>query len=470
MLKKLFFLAVFSLGFSLPSQAAKLPDSLKAEAQYRDAATYSWDDRHQAVLLRNKTVKPDYVLMGDSITHKWGGEPKDSMGQVGTDSWKELFRSYKVTNMGYGYDFIDNAYYRVKQGELDGISPRVITLLLGTNNIGHRKDSAAVCGANMKALVELIRKKCPKSKILLLGVLPRLDCEFSIPVIKETNKLYEKLADSKNIFFANPGSVLLEPNTDKPKREYMADGVHLSAEGYKVVGKELEKTLPIIDPLYTPPNQVDLVYIGDSITDNYHKSSPPHEDFAPIWNEFYAPFNAKNLGISGNTTEDVLNRIDKGILDNISPRVAVIMIGTNDTGRTKTEEETLNGIQKVVSTGQTRLPQSHILLLGILPSNIYNWHVAGAKDPDKKAKTDKQINKKLVGVYAKNPKVTFLDIGKVFLLPDGTVNAALFYDPDVVVINGKKAGPLHPNTKGQRLMAEAIKPTLDKIFLNSKKK
>ena len=75
--------------------------------------------------------------------------------------------------MGFGFDYVDNAYYRVQNGELDGISPRVIIVLLGTNNLGHRKDTPQACADNIRAFVRLVRRKCPSSKILLLGVLPR---------------------------------------------------------------------------------------------------------------------------------------------------------------------------------------------------------------------------------------------------------------------------------------------------------
>ena len=140
------------------------------------------------------------------------------------------------------------------------------------------------------------------------------------------------------------------------------------------------------------------------------------------------------------------------------------MIGTNDTGRGNTEEETFNGICRVVNKVHSKLPHASILLVGILPSDIYNWHVAAAAYPDKKFKRDMAVNDRLARLYAKNPFVTFLDIRDVFLDGNGKVREELFCDPSVVVINGKKAGPLHPNTEGQRLMAEDIQPTLARLM------
>lgn len=124
---------------------------------------------------RNRSVNPEYAVFGDSITHRWGGEPSGDNRALGTgkEAWKNLFSPHTVTNMGFGSDYVDNAYYRVQLGELDGISPRVIIVLLGTNNLGGRKDTPQSCADNLKAFVSLVGRKCPASKILLLGILPR---------------------------------------------------------------------------------------------------------------------------------------------------------------------------------------------------------------------------------------------------------------------------------------------------------
>ena len=134
-----------SLAFSAPSiPASALPATLKPEPHQRDP--YDWNARHEAVKKRNRAVKPEYVMIGDSITHHWGGEPSGDGKNTGSGSWEKLFGPHAATNMGFGFDYVDNAYYRVQNGELDGISPRVIIVLLGTNNLGHRKDTPGMCG------------------------------------------------------------------------------------------------------------------------------------------------------------------------------------------------------------------------------------------------------------------------------------------------------------------------------------
>ena len=480
-MKKFLFCLLCTLIPVTSEAADTLPLTLKPEAQYRDNL-YAWDTRHEAIIKRHRNIKPEYVFIGDSITHHWGGEPVDNFGQHGKDSWSRLFGAHVVTNMGFGFDYVDNAYYRIQQGELDGISPRIVILMIGTNNLGHRRDTPETCAANTKALITLIRRKCPSSKILLLGILPRKEKDLA-EVIRETNRRLSLLADKQHVFFSNPGQTLQESGTGTLRKSCTTDGLHLSSTGYSILADELAELLHRADPQYKggkvprpnkidgmDPEQVHLVAIGDSITDNYRKDNLPCQNFLLIWKKYYAPYNAFNAGVSGNTTDDVLARIGgKGILDHVSPKVVQIMIGTNDTGRGNTEEETFNGICRVVDKVHAKLPRASILLLGILPSNIYNWHVAAAAYPDKKFKKDMAVNDRLARFYADNQFVTFLDIRDVFLDADGKVRPELFCDPSVVVINGKKAGPLHPNTEGQRLMAEAIHPTLERLMNNQPK-
>lgn len=235
---------------ALPSSAAAadaLPPTLKPEPHHRDP--YDWDARHEAVKKRNREVRPEYVMIGDSITHRWGGEPAVGSKRVGENSWKELFGPHAVTNMGFGFDYVDNAYYRVQHGELDGISPRVIIILLGTNNLGHRKDTPQACADNLRALVRLVRQKCPSTKILLLGILPRMEKNLH-PAIADANKLLARLQDGKKVFFANLGKALLSGDGASPRKEFMMDVVHPNGKGYEALGKELAARLKKMDSRY----------------------------------------------------------------------------------------------------------------------------------------------------------------------------------------------------------------------------
>jgi lysophospholipase L1-like esterase len=193
-----------------------------------------------------------------------------------------------------------------------------------------------------------------------------------------------------------------------------------------------------------------LLLIGDSITDNYHKSRKPDEDFRPTWDEFYAPRKALNLGFSGDTTANVIWRLEHGEVDGLHPKVAIVLIGTNNTGQAEqTAEQTETGIDALIANLEERLPETRILLLGILPSDR----------SDSKAQEDRKVNRYLARCYGENPRVTYLDIGSIFY-KNGVLNTALFYDPRLP----EHLKALHPDTKGQRMMAEAIEPTLAKLM------
>lgn len=218
-----------------------LPASLKPESQHRDARTYNWDDRHEAVLKRNLTVKPDLVFIGDSITHFWGGEPSSFPGR-GEGSWEKMVGSHVASNLGFGFDYIDNAYYRVENGELSGISPKAIVILLGTNNLGHRHDTPDACADNMSVFLELVKQTAPGAKILLLGILPRGDIKLN-ELIAATNVRYANLADDKQVYYADVGGIFLASGQTKVPASLMPDGVHPNAKGYALLGAAITAQL-----------------------------------------------------------------------------------------------------------------------------------------------------------------------------------------------------------------------------------
>ena len=190
-----------------------------------------------------------------------------------------------------------------------------------------------------------------------------------------------------------------------------------------------------------------VVLIGDSITNNYDKAKTPDENFQPTWQTFYAPRRALNLGFSGDTAANVLWRLQHGEVEGLHPKVAILLIGTNDTGAAgRSAAEAERGIDAVIADLEGRLPQTKILLLGILPSAV----------SDAKSAADAAVDRYLASAYGENSRVTYLDIGSIFLAADGHLDAALYYDPRLP----QHYKPLHPDTVGQRRMAEAIEPTL----------
>ena len=194
-----------------------------------------------------------------------------------------------------------------------------------------------------------------------------------------------------------------------------------------------------------------LLLLGDSITNNYDKANPPDENFYPIWKQFYERRKALNLGFSGDTTANLRWRIDHGEVEGLHPKAVVLLIGTNNTSSrmNHTAEETESGIDAIVADLEERLPQAKILIVGILPSEL----------SDEKTRRDRAINQYLAICYSENPRIAYLDIGSIFYR-NGALNTALFYDPRLP----QRGNALHPDSNGQRMMAEAIEPTLAKLM------
>lgn len=162
-----------------------------------------------------------------------------------------------------------------------------------------------------------------------------------------------------------------------------------------------------------------LLLIGDSITQNYDKAQAPDENFQPTWQTFYGSRGALNLGFSGDGTEHVLWRLANGEVDGLHPKVAVVLIGTNNTGHLQhTAEQTQLGIDAVVAAIEQKLPRTHILLLGVLPSAV----------SAEKSRRDAQVNQALAVRYGDNPRVTYLDVGSIFLR-DGALRTAVLRHP-----------------------------------------
>jgi lysophospholipase L1-like esterase len=204
--------------------------------QRRDAANYDWETRHYAVLDYNKTKQPKVVFMGNSITHFWGGNPVSAVVR-GSKSWDKYFAPKQAVNMGFGWDRVENVLWRVQHGELDGISPAYIVLMIGTNNLQGNTDQEIVSG--LKNLVQAIQLRQPAAKIILMGILPRRKMEERVAGI---NRLMAGMADHKKIQFLDAGKLFLQADGKIAERLY-SDGLHPNEEGYEGLGALINKYL-----------------------------------------------------------------------------------------------------------------------------------------------------------------------------------------------------------------------------------
>ncbi|MDR3736577.1 MAG: GDSL-type esterase/lipase family protein [Acidobacteriaceae bacterium] len=193
----------------------------------------------------------------------------------------------------------------------------------------------------------------------------------------------------------------------------------------------------------------NLIFIGDSITQRWEAAGAhPETDYVSVFNHFYGDRNAMNLGFSGDTTANVLWRIQHGELDNIHPAVAVMLIGTNNNGasRTTPAPRTAAAIKLIVKQLHQKQPQMKILLIGILPKQTTTEKLA----------IDHAVNVTVAHDLAKDPLVTCVDVGSVFYNADGTLNLDLYQDQKI----HPDHPALHPTAIGLRMQAQAIEPTL----------
>ena len=180
---------------------------------------------------------------------------------------------------------------------------------------------------------------------------------------------------------------------------------------------------------------VDLVFIGDSITSGWENRG------RKVWDKFYGKRNAANLGIGGDRTQHVMWRLNNGNVKGISPKAAVVMIGTNNS-RDNTSEQIADGVTVIINQLRSKLPDTKVLLLAILPR--------GANDDERR-----RVNEKANAIFSKladGKHVHYLDIGPKFMNNDGELSRGMM--PDL----------LHLDEQGYRICAESIESRLSELL------
>jgi lysophospholipase L1-like esterase len=199
-----------------------------------------------------------------------------------------------------------------------------------------------------------------------------------------------------------------------------------------------EKKLEEIRKLKEAGKGPQVIFIGDSITEGWEKSG------LPVWKRYYEKYNAVDLGFGSDQTESVLWRLQHGEVDGIAPKVAVLMIGTNNAGsRQEDPKTTAAGIKRIVDELRARLPQTKILLLAIFPRE---------EQPTGSLRRINERVNAIISGFADGGNVFFLDINVALMNRDGTLSKDIM--PDL----------LHPNEKGYDIWARSMEPALAKLL------
>ncbi len=210
---------------------------------------------HEQLLEKAHRGGVDVYFEGDSITRRWGALDYPQL----LENWKQNFFGWNAGDFGWGADRIENILWRLENGELDGVNPKVIVLLAGTNNIGGRvpPDSDALLADvthGIQAVLDVMRAKAPGAVIILTAIFPRNDNAAVNAVIARINANLAGLADGKKIRFLNINDKLVDSNGNLREGMMNADKLHPAIPGYQVWADALK---PIFTELLGPPAKED---------------------------------------------------------------------------------------------------------------------------------------------------------------------------------------------------------------------
>src|SRR5277367_6254818 len=206
---------------------------------------------HSQLLEKAKRGGIDIYFEGDSITRRWGATDYPDL----LANWTKNFFGWNAADFGWGADKIQNILWRLDHGELDGVDPKVIVLLAGTNNLGDGGSGVEDITSGLKSILRIMQDKAPRATLIVTAIFPRNDNMALMPVINQVNDNLAKLDDGKKIRFLNINDKLA--GQDGKLFDGMmnpVDKLHPNVQGYQVWADALK---PIFEELLGPPGNQD---------------------------------------------------------------------------------------------------------------------------------------------------------------------------------------------------------------------
>lgn len=232
------FCGLFLLSSTLPiSSAARLGAQ---ETKPHSAITPAprgggWMKRHNSFNARVAKGSVDLIFIGDSITQAW-----ESNGRT---AWKKYYGDRNAVNLGISGDRTEHVLWRLDNGNIKGISPKVAVIMIGTNNSGRNRNTPSQIVDGITAIIAKLRKELPDMKILLLDIFPRgQSFNAQRGDITQVNQTVRKLHDGKHVHYLAIGHHFLEANGSLD-RKIMPDFLHLSPRGYEIWASSIEGKL-----------------------------------------------------------------------------------------------------------------------------------------------------------------------------------------------------------------------------------
>lgn len=201
-----------------------------------------WAQRHNACVAATEKGGFDMAFLGDSITQGWEGD--------GKGFWDRKIAPLKAANFGFSGDRTEHVLWRLDNGEIIAAKPKLIVIMIGTNNVGHGSSTPSQASEGVRAIIAKLRQGTPESKILLLATFPRgatPQDKMRLDVASMVNQ-YKSVADSKSVFFLDLAPKFLSQD-NTIQAAIMPDFLHLSPAGYQIWGDnmlpEIERILKL---------------------------------------------------------------------------------------------------------------------------------------------------------------------------------------------------------------------------------
>jgi lysophospholipase L1-like esterase len=207
---------------------------------------------HEQLVEKAKKGGIDIYFVGDSITRRWGASDYPEF----LANWKTNFFGWNAGDFGWGADRIENILWRLENGELDGVNPKIIVVLAGINNVGTfpgGEQKVENITRGLKAIVNVCQEKAPNAVLILTGLFPRNDNMAVIPEINKINENIAKMADGKKIRYLNVNDKLADQN-GKLFEGMSKDRLHPTLKGYQIWADGLK---PIFTEILGPPAKTD---------------------------------------------------------------------------------------------------------------------------------------------------------------------------------------------------------------------
>ena len=235
------------LACAQPAEGSNRPEDQPARRTDRNSQI-----AHEQLLEKAKKGGIDIYFLGDSITRRWGATDYPEF----LVNWKTNFFGWNAANFGWGADRIENMLWRLENGELDAVHPKIIVVLAGINNVGTAPGGDAKVEnitRGLRVLVKICQEKAPNAVIVLTALFPRNDNMAVIPTINRINENLAGLADGKKLRYLNVNDKLADKD-GKLFEGISRDKLHPGLKGYQVWADGLK---PIFAEILGPPAKTD---------------------------------------------------------------------------------------------------------------------------------------------------------------------------------------------------------------------